>query len=100
MRQLQQLPEAISISLGSFSVFLHNKCLMTNKKAKSSAQDVPYVESSDSKHSYRDSDSESDEDVEEEINVDVERVYSKVPAQHLCVEVEVRLVLQLWLNIC
>ena len=40
------------------------------------AQGVPHIESSDSEHSYRDSDSEtseSDEDVEEEINRDVFR---------------------------
>ena len=46
------------------------------------AQGVPHIESSDSEHSYRDSDSEnseSDEDVEEEINIDVEREYPKVP---------------------
>ena len=69
---VQRVILVLSIGLGVMKFFL----------SWIGAQDVPHVESSDSEQSYRDADSEtseSDEDVEEEINIDVEREYPKVP---------------------
>ena len=91
----------VRCSISLFIVLHEQTCVLLNSLVFNfesvlflSAADVPHIEISDSKHSFRDSDDESgetDEDSLDEIDDACESIYPKVPAPKVVVSPSVAL---------